>query len=158
MTDIPIIANVSIHEVGILQDGTRLDIALQELADLGADVVGVNCQLGPYHMIKALEGVPLLTNASLAVYPNASLPTVEDGEIIYQTEPSYFKKYAERFRLQGAHLIGGCCGTTPAHIANLRKGLESTTPVDTKVVIPLPDEVVFTKPKNSEENVWLIKS
>lgn len=147
VTDIPIIANVSIHEVGILQDGTRLDIALQELADLGADVVGVNCQLGPYHMIKALEGVPLLTNASLAVYPNASLPTVEDGEIIYQTEPSYFKKYAERFRLQGAHLIGGCCGTTPAHIANLRKGLESTTPVDTKVVIPLPDEVVFTKPK-----------
>ncbi|MBC8932068.1 homocysteine S-methyltransferase family protein, partial [Escherichia coli] len=75
--DLPVVANVSMHEPGILQNGKKLPDALEELIALGADVVGINCRLGPYHMARALETVPLYDNAYLAVYPNASLPEMQ---------------------------------------------------------------------------------
>lgn len=137
VTDLPIIANVSMHEAGILQNGLALTEALQTLENLGADVVGINCHLGPHHMLKALNSVPLLEKAVLAVYPNASFPGYKDGKLFYEHKPTYFEQYAEKFRQSGAHLIGGCCGTTPEHIAALRKGLHHRTPVTKKKVIPL---------------------
>ncbi|KGL46576.1 bifunctional homocysteine S-methyltransferase/methylenetetrahydrofolate reductase [Listeria newyorkensis] len=136
-TDLPIVANVSMHEPGLLQSGQTLASALQELADLGADVVGANCRLGPYHMSKALESVPLLENAYLAAYPNASLPQMDEGKVVYQTETDYFEQYGEIFRQEGVRLIGGCCGTTPDHIRALRRGLKSIKPVTSKVVHPI---------------------
>ncbi|MBC2240767.1 bifunctional homocysteine S-methyltransferase/methylenetetrahydrofolate reductase [Listeria booriae] len=136
-TDLPIIANVSMHEPGLLQSGQTLASALQELADLGADVVGGNCRLGPYHMAKALESVPILENAYLSAYPNASLPQMDEGKVVYQTETDYFEQYGEIFRQEGVRLIGGCCGTTPDHIRALRKGLKSLEPVTSKVVHPI---------------------
>lgn len=72
--------NVSMHEQGVLQDGTPLKDGLSELSSLGADVVGINCRLGPYHMIQALEGVPLLKNSHLSVYPNSSLPPLKKAD------------------------------------------------------------------------------
>ncbi|MBC2257205.1 bifunctional homocysteine S-methyltransferase/methylenetetrahydrofolate reductase [Listeria booriae] len=136
-TDLPIIANVSMHEPGLLQSGQTLASALQELADLGADVVGGNCRLGPYHMAKALESVPILENAYLSAYPNASLPQMDEGKVVYQTETDYFEQYGEIFRQEGVRLIGGCCGTTPDHIRALRKGLKLLEPVTSKVVHPI---------------------
>lgn len=136
-TDLPVIANVSMHEPGLLQNGEKLPDVLQEIADLGADVVGVNCRLGPYHMARALETVPLLDNAYLAAYPNASLPEMQEGKIIYQAETDYFQEYGEVFRKQGARIIGGCCGTTPEHIRAFRAGLTSTKPIKTKEVRPI---------------------
>ena len=118
-TDIPIITNVSMHEAGVLQNGLELADALQQLEDLGADVVGVNCRLGPYHMLKSLESVPLPKHALLAVYPNASFPGYKDGKLLYENEPEYFGKLALNFRKEGVSLIGGCCGTTPEHIRAL---------------------------------------
>ena len=97
-TDIPIITNVSMHEAGILQNGIELEDALRQLEDLGADVVGINCRLGPHHMLKSLEFVPLPKRALLAVYPNASFPGYRDGKLFYENEPAYFEKYAANFR------------------------------------------------------------
>jgi methionine synthase / methylenetetrahydrofolate reductase(NADPH) len=133
-TNKPIIAHVTLHEVGVLQDGTHLADAFDQLETLGADVVGLNCHLGPYHMIRSLEEVPLPKKAFLSVYPNASLPDYRDGRLVYETNPSYFEETALAFREQGARLIGGCCGTTPKHIEAIAKTLKGLKPVTEKLV------------------------
>lgn len=133
-TDIPIITNVSMHEAGVLQNGLDLADALEELESLGADVVGINCRLGPHHMLKSLETVPLPKRALLAVYPNASFPGYQDGKLFYENKPDYFEQYASKFREQGVHLIGGCCGTTPEHIQGLVQGLTDRSPVTEKEI------------------------
>jgi methionine synthase I (cobalamin-dependent)/5,10-methylenetetrahydrofolate reductase len=133
-TDIPIIAQVSMHEPGVLQDGTSLPDALKLLEDKGASVVGVNCRLGPYHMIQALEEVPLPEKAVLSAYPNASLPGFQDGRLVYSTEPGYFQKSAQALYEQGARLIGGCCGTTPEHIEAIAAQVKGKKPIEEKEV------------------------
>ncbi|MTT33222.1 bifunctional homocysteine S-methyltransferase/methylenetetrahydrofolate reductase [Terrilactibacillus sp. BCM23-1] len=133
-TDLPIISHVTMHEPGTLQNGMSLNEALHHLADHGANVVGTNCRLGPYHMIQALENVALPKNAYLSAYPNASLPDYEDGKLVYQTEPDYFKKYAVDFRNEGVRLLGGCCGTTPEQIRAFKEGVQSLEPIQEKKV------------------------
>ncbi|WP_257985866.1 bifunctional homocysteine S-methyltransferase/methylenetetrahydrofolate reductase [Bacillus sp. M6-12] len=133
-TQLPIIANVSLHEIGYLQNGVHLSEALGRLEAIGADVVGVNCRLGPYHMIRALEEVPLPAQAHLAVYPNASLPDFEDGRLVYAAVPEYFETSALELRKQGARVIGGCCGTTPMHIEAIKRAIGSLKPVMEKTV------------------------
>lgn len=121
MTDTPIIAQVSMHEPGILQNGLSLNEALHQLAAIGADIVGVNCRLGPHHTIQAFEAVTLPEKAFLSAYPNASLLDIEDGRIVYESEADYFGKAALYLREAGVRLIGGCCGTTPKHIEAVKK-------------------------------------
>ncbi len=81
LTDIPIIAQVSMHEPGILQNGLPLNDALNQLEAIGANVVGVNCRLGPHHTIQAFEGVKLPEKAFLSAYPNASLLDIDESEL-----------------------------------------------------------------------------
>lgn len=133
-TDLPIIVNVSMHEQGVLQDGTSLADALASLEGLGADSVGMNCSLGPYHMIQSLEEVPLPKHSYLAVYPNSSLPALEEGRLVYETDTDYFGESALKFRNQGARIIGGCCGTTPAHIKAMSEAVKQLHPVTEKSV------------------------
>src|SRR5690606_9188619 len=104
---------------GVLENGMTLSESLKQLESLGADVVGINCRLGPSQMVSSLEYVPLLSKAYLAAYPNASLPAYRDGSLFYENKPDYFKDCAIDFRNQGVRLIGGCCGTTPEHIRAL---------------------------------------
>lgn len=132
MTTLPIIAQVSMHEVGVLQNGKPLNEALAELERCGADVVGVNCRLGPFHTIQAFEQVDLPQHAFLSTYPNASLLDVEDGRIVYESEYDYFGRAAATLCKQGVRLIGGCCGTTPKHIAAVKKHVASLTPINEK--------------------------
>jgi len=141
-TALPIVMNVSMHEQGVLQDGTPLKDGLSELSSLGADVVGINCRLGPYHMIQALEGVPLLQNSHLSVYPNSSLPSLEEGRLVYDTDNDYFRKSALEFRNQGARIIGGCCGTTPQHISAMAEAVKDLAPITEKEVKVLKEEII----------------
>jgi homocysteine S-methyltransferase len=133
-TDKPIITHVSLHDIGVLQDGRPLADALKELETLGADVVGLNCRLGPYHMIQSLEEVPLPDRAFLSAYPNASLPAYVEGKLEYETNEDYFVESARLFREQGVRLIGGCCGTTPAHVRAMSSALKELPPITSKVV------------------------
>lgn len=133
-TDKPIITHVSLHDIGVLQDGRPLADALKELEALGADVVGLNCRLGPYHMIQSLEEVPLPDCAFLSAYPNASLPAYVEGKLEYETNEDYFVESARLFREQGVRLIGGCCGTTPAHVRAMSSALKDLPPITSKVV------------------------
>lgn len=132
-TNLPIISNVSMHELGNLQNGIHLNEAFQRLEDIGADVVGINCRLGPHHMIRALEEVNLPLRASIATYPNASLPDYVDGRLVFKAEPQYFGSSALELRKQGATVIGGCCGTTPLHIQAIKKTIDTLAPVKEKL-------------------------
>ncbi|MFB6467146.1 bifunctional homocysteine S-methyltransferase/methylenetetrahydrofolate reductase [Cytobacillus sp. Hz8] len=133
-TKLPIIAQVSMQEIGILQDRTPINEALNRLEQLGADVVGLNCRLGPHQMIQALEEVELPEHAYLSCYPNASLPAYTDGIFHYKGNAEYFRKSAQAFRKQGVRLLGGCCGTTPEHIQAFASELKNATPVTEKQV------------------------
>ncbi|MDF0726983.1 bifunctional homocysteine S-methyltransferase/methylenetetrahydrofolate reductase [Cytobacillus sp. S13-E01] len=140
-TNKPIVANLSLHEIGVLQDGTPLADAFLELEQLGADIVGLNCRLGPHHMIRSLEEVPIPKDVFLSVYPNASLPDYQDGRLVYETNESYFAESALKFREQGARLIGGCCGTSPKHIEAMAKTLKGLRPITEKLVKNRPVEI-----------------
>lgn len=138
MTDMPIIAQVSMHEPGVLQNGITLNKAIRELENLGADIIGVNCRLGPYHTIQAFEGVELPKKAFLSAFPNASLLDIEEGRVIYESEVDYFARAAVHLRNQGVRLIGGCCGTTPKHIEAVKKKLVNLKPIEKKETKPIP--------------------
>ncbi|MCG7343338.1 bifunctional homocysteine S-methyltransferase/methylenetetrahydrofolate reductase [Sporosarcina sp. ACRSL] len=136
MTDIPLIAQVAMDEPGVLQNGMNLNDALHQLGALGANIVGVNCRLGPYHTIQAFEKVTIPERAFLSAAPNASLLDVEDGRIVYESEADYFGRAAKFLREEGVRLIGGCCGTTPKHIAAAKKQLAGLSPITKKEVTP----------------------
>ncbi|WP_445487145.1 bifunctional homocysteine S-methyltransferase/methylenetetrahydrofolate reductase [Niallia sp. 03133] len=133
-TDLPIISQVSVHEIGILQNQVTVAEAFHQLEELGSDVVGLNCRLGPHHMIASFENVPLLKHAYLSAYPNASLPAFTDGKFEYKDNAEYFQQSAIEFRKQGVRLLGGCCGTTPDHIQAFSNALKNSQPVVEKTI------------------------
>jgi methionine synthase I (cobalamin-dependent)/5,10-methylenetetrahydrofolate reductase len=154
-TQLPIIAQVSLHEIGILQEGISISQAFGVLEDLGADVIGLNCRVGPYHMIRSLEQAPLPQKAFLSAYPNASLPSYVDGEFTYQSDPTYFAESALELREQGVRLIGGCCGTTPEHIKAIAQAVKGLDPVTEKEVKQKETKatkvtVVYPEPKREK--------
>lgn len=136
LTDVPLIAQVAMDEPGVLQNGMHLNDALHQLESLGADIVGVNCRLGPFHTIQAFKNVTIPERAFLSAAPNASLLDVEDGRIVYASEADYFGRAATSLREEGVRLIGGCCGTTPKHIAAAKQQLAGLPPVTKKTVSP----------------------
>lgn len=142
-TKLPIIAQVSLQEPGVLQNRTPINDALTRLEELGANVVGLNCRLGPYHMLLTLEQIKLPQQAFLSAYPNASLPAYTDGKFHYVGDADYFRSSAESFRDQGVRLLGGCCGTTPDHIKAFAAALKDRTPVTNKVVKFKQKEIVM---------------
>ncbi|KAA9025752.1 bifunctional homocysteine S-methyltransferase/methylenetetrahydrofolate reductase [Niallia endozanthoxylica] len=150
-TDIPIIAQVSMQEVGILQDHTTIGEALNRLESLGADVVGLNCRFGPHHMLMALEQIAIPSKAYLSAYPNAGLPAYTDGVFHYDGDPDYFRKSAQSFREQGVRLLGGCCGTTPEHIRAFALELKDTEPVQEKALKIKEEKIVISTPTIERE-------
>src|SRR5213080_466152 len=141
-TTLPIIAQVSLLEIGILQDQTPINEEFKRLEALGADVVGLNCRLGPHHMLKTLEQVELPKHAYLSAFPNASLPTYTDGKFHYESDAEYFRKAAQDFREQGVRLLGGCCGTTPEHIRAFAAELKNVAPITEKTVKLVPEKII----------------
>jgi methionine synthase / methylenetetrahydrofolate reductase(NADPH) len=99
-------------------DATLVD-ALAKLRGIGAKIVGVNCMNDPREMAALLQQSP--TEGSLAVYPTAGNPTRQDGRLLYDVTPESFAAFTRDLVGKGARLLGGCCGTTPAHIAALAK-------------------------------------
>lgn len=142
-TDLPIVAQISLQETGFMQDHTPVGEALKRLEDLGADVIGLNCRLGPHHMLKTLEEVPLPQHSFLSAYPNSSLPTYTDGVIHYEGDADYFRKSAHLFREQGIRLLGGCCGTTPDHIRAFAEELRGVSPITEKIYKPKQQKIII---------------
>ncbi|MFT9849928.1 bifunctional homocysteine S-methyltransferase/methylenetetrahydrofolate reductase [Aneurinibacillus sp. REN35] len=129
LTDLPIITQLATIEVGRTRDGHTLTRAFAALTKAGADVVGLNCRMGPAEVLRSIENAVIPTDTPLSVFPNAGRLAMSDGEYSYASVPQYFGESALRFRAQGARLIGGCCGTTPEHIRMMAQVLAEREPL-----------------------------
>lgn len=135
LCDLPIIAQMTINDDGTSLTGADPDILIEELESVGADVIGVNCTVGPASMLSWLERARELTSIPISVMPNAGKPRNVDGRNIYMTSPEYMGSYARRFIQSGAAIIGGCCGTGPEHIRQMRDVISAIAPVARRVSV-----------------------
>jgi len=126
--DLPIIAQMTIGEDGSGVLGTEPGDFARRLESVGADVVGLNCTVGPKGMLEALEQMTPVTRCPISIMPNAGLPQNIDGRNIYLASAEYFGEYARHFINAGARIIGGCCGTTPEFTKAMRKAVVSLQP------------------------------
>ncbi len=115
-TEIPILAEMTFLADGRTAFGEEAAQALATLASAGADVVGMNCTLGPQETHDVFAKLPESLGVPLSVMPNAGYPSVVHGRNVYLSSPDYLREYAAAFVEAGAAIVGGCCGTTPEHI------------------------------------------
>ena len=125
--DLPIIAELTFGEDLTLPDGTTPETAARALAAAGVDAIGVNCGVGPQACLDAVEAMGRADGVTLprSIMPNAGLPQRIEGQFVYAAGPEYFGGMVSRFVRGGARIVGGCCGTTPEHIAAMRSALDA---------------------------------
>lgn len=152
LTDKPIIASMTINEDGNALYGTSVDVFTPKLEMWGADVIGLNCSVGPKTMFDAMEKMRSLTTLHLIAQPNAGLPKVVDGRMIYLCNPEYFGEYARRFIQLGVRIVGGCCGTTPEHIKWVANAARSLTPGGKKEIFQ-----DLKKKDDAAENIEIVE-
>lgn len=116
-----VIASFSLSEKGRTLTGASAEACAVALQAAGATALGINCSTGPEHMLDSVKRMRKVTNLPLAVQPNAGLPvTHADGTVTYPYVPEELEKGMRAILAAGASIIGGCCGTTPDHIARLK--------------------------------------
>ena len=126
--ELPLVAQMTIDEDGNSLCGTTPEMFTEKLEKLGADIIGINCSVGPAPMLQCVERMAKVTTKPLSVMPNAGMPREVEGRIIYLCSPEYMAEYAKRFILSGVRLVGGCCGTTPSHIKAMRTAIKALQP------------------------------
>ena len=117
---LPVVVSLSVIEDGKTPGGDPLLTALRRLREAGADALGVNCAVGPQGIYDVLAPVIAHIDAPMFVMPNAGYPHRIDDRAVYQSSPEYFRRLARDFVALGVNVVGGCCGTTPDHIAAMR--------------------------------------
>lgn len=125
LTDRPIVAQMTTEEDGVTLDGTPPEAFAPALEKLGANVIGLNCSVGPAAMLETVERMAPLTTLRLSAQPNAGKPRDVEGRNIYLCSPEYMASYSRRFIQNGVKLVGGCCGTTPDHIRAIKAAVRS---------------------------------
>ncbi len=135
LCDLPIVAQMTIQTDGNTLFGTTPELLTERLDEWGADVIGLNCGVGPAIILNALERMRAVTKKKLAAQPNAGLPRDVQGRQFYMCSPEYMSKFAKRFIQSGAKFIGGCCGTTSAHIKLISDAVRAASPRAQKVVL-----------------------
>ncbi len=128
LCDLPTIAQITIDEDAASLTGASPEATVAELEDSGADVIGINCTVGPQVMLNWLERARKITKLPISVMPNAGKPKNIDGRNIYLASPEYFGEYAKHYIQSGANIIGGCCGAGPEHIKRMRKSVSALKP------------------------------
>ena len=130
VTDLPIVALMSFAEDGTVASGEEPWLIAQTMLEQGADVIGANCATGPASMFDIVASMRQSTDEQVfvAAQPNAGLPKRVGSRFMYGATPEYFAASTLRFLEAGIHLVGGCCGTTPQHIAAMSKLLLEYAP------------------------------
>jgi homocysteine S-methyltransferase len=126
LSPLPVVAQMTTEEDGNSLDGTPPEVFAPELQRLGADVIGINCSVGPAAMLETIERLARVSSARLSAQPNAGRPRDVEGRNIYLCSPEYMASYARRFILSGVKLVGGCCGTTPDHIRQIKMAVRAS--------------------------------
>jgi homocysteine S-methyltransferase len=132
----PVIAQMTIGPDGRTPFGaTPADVA-RRLDALGADIIGLNCSVGPQGILEAIEEMARVTSRKLSAQPNAGMPRSVEGRSMYMASPEYMATYARHLIQGGARIIGGCCGTTPEHIRAIADGIRPLRPRRAHVASP----------------------
>ncbi|MDQ3906778.1 MAG: bifunctional homocysteine S-methyltransferase/methylenetetrahydrofolate reductase [Acidobacteriota bacterium] len=128
VSDLPVVAQMTVQMDGNTLFGTTPEVIAARLDEWGADVVGLNCGVGPAIVLSAIEKMRAVTRRKLSAQPNAGLPRDVQGRQFYMCSPEYMAKYAKRLIQAGVKFVGGCCGTTPAHIKLIADAVHALSP------------------------------
>lgn len=134
VSDLPIMVTLTYNEDGRTLFGTPPETAVVVLQSLGVDVIGINCSTGPMEMVEPVKKMAEYSTIPILAKPNAGLPELVDGNTIYRMTPEEFAEAGVALVQAGAAIVGGCCGTTPAHIkalADAVRGMEIIEPLKT---------------------------
>ncbi|MDR1946076.1 MAG: homocysteine S-methyltransferase family protein [Desulfovibrio sp.] len=128
---LPLVLSMT-YEAGRTLTGSSVEVCAVTIANLGADVIAMNCSAGPQEMRGAATDLLRFSPAPVLIQPNAGLPQLRDGETIFPLGPDEFARLTAEFARPensgGAQCLGGCCGTTPEHTAALKKALDAMPP------------------------------
>lgn len=127
--DLPLVVSMIFDEKARLLTGADVRTACAVVEGLGADAIGFNCGLGPKQMIPLVEELEKHASIPILVMPNAGLPESVNGETIFNVDPDEFASYMTQIAKMGVSYLGGCCGTTPAH---LKAMIEATKDIEDK--------------------------
>src|SRR5580765_6768978 len=128
VSDLPIGAQMTTEEDGNTLDGTPPVRFAPDLESRGATIIGLNCAVGPAPMLDTIERMAVVTSRTLSAQPNAGQPRDVEGRNIYLCSPEYMASYARRFIEHHVRLVGGCCGTTPEHIRQMKAAVRASAP------------------------------
>lgn len=129
--DLPVVAQMTFGEDGLTLAGHSPEEVTAELVELDADVIGVNCSVGPQGVLDTVQRMRSANPRFLAAQPNAGLPSRQGQHFVYISTPEYFAECTGSFLSAGVTLVGGCCGTTPKHIAAMASAMKGISPVVT---------------------------
>ncbi len=126
--DLPAVAQMTVGEGGFTSYGTSAESIAKSLTEWEAEVVGLNCSVGPAEMLEAIERMTAVADRPVSAQPNAGHPRAVGDRKIYMASPEYMANYGRRLIEAGARFVGGCCGTTPDHIRRLRDVVAAVQP------------------------------
>jgi 5-methyltetrahydrofolate--homocysteine methyltransferase len=156
---VPVIAQVTIETFGTMLPGTEIGAALTALQPFPVDVVGMNCGTGPRNMTESLRYLCENTRLPVSVLPNAGLPEVVNGEMHYDETPESFVAQVEHFaRDFGCNVVGGCCGTTPAHLKLLVERVGGMAPKERGAagVVPAASSIFIQQPYQQDASFLIV--
>ena len=130
---LPVMCQVTVGEDCCTSYGTSPEDVATAVTAWGADVIGINCSVGPAVMLDAVERMAEVTDLPLSAQPNAGLPREVGDRKIYLASPEYMAQYARRMIEAGARFVGGCCGTSPEHIRSIRALVGGARPPSTRI-------------------------
>lgn len=155
---VPVIAQVTIEVFGTMLNGTEISAALTALAPFPIDVIGMNCGTGPKHMTESIRY--LCENAPLpvSVLPNAGLPSVVDGKMHYDETPETFTAQLLHFASDfGVNIVGGCCGTTPAHLKLAVDAMQRVSPKQRNPkLVPAASSIYIQQPYVQDSSFLIV--
>ncbi len=155
---IPVIAQVTIETFGTMLPGTEINAALTALAPFPIDVVGMNCGTGPRNMTESLRYLCENSPLPVSVLPNAGLPEVKDGQMHYDETPESFTAQVVHFaRDFGVQIVGGCCGTTPAHLKGVVEAVGQMTPKSREAsLVPAASSIYIQQPYAQDTSFLIV--
>ncbi|GAC1467801.1 MAG: bifunctional homocysteine S-methyltransferase/methylenetetrahydrofolate reductase [Chloroflexota bacterium] len=125
VTELPIIAQMTFSEDLVTPIGNTPEQVVEALAQEGVDVIGANCSVGSSVLLEVVQRLIRAGAPTVSAMPNAGWPTRVANRVLYQSSPDYMAEYGQRMAAEGVAIVGGCCGTTPAHIKALKRSLQS---------------------------------
>jgi homocysteine S-methyltransferase len=157
-SNLPIVAQLTYSEEGTTFGDVRPFLAASLLKDKNVQVVGANCTLGPQSLLPILQELSNSQDISISGMPNAGFPKREGDRIVYpKSSPQYFAEFAREAAGLGVRILGGCCGTTPAHIRAMAETVKSLRPAKTHsatTVVAAAQPVAPTEERDPESKFW----